>query len=281
VSRVDGHRNSLTFDSAGTIVEVQTTDERFLRDIARLYQHFPRSKGPPHRVFSVTREEDRFSVTSAEDLLVDRTTRDEALMDLLVAINGASILGCRNFVVHAGAVARAGRVVAFPAKKRAGKSTMVAALLQAGFEYVTDEALIFDTSRDRVMCYPKALWLTDTSRDAVRLSDVSLKVDDRFKSPVLPEELGGAIASDGLELTDVVLLERNHGPTRIEPLSGIDVAHALIEHSFNRDRSPHEWFRAVARVARSTAGSRLAYGEIESAVRQLSEYLEAEPHEMV
>lgn len=269
-------RESVSFDSLGTVIEVRSTDEGFLSDIARLYRHFLPSAGQPDIVLSVIREGNLYSLERDGRFLADNTTRDEALMELLVAVNEATIVHCPHFVIHAGAVAREGRVVAFPGKKRAGKSTMVAALLQAGFEYASDEALILDVSQDRVICYPKAIWLTDKSRRAIGLRDdqVSLKVDDRFKSPILPEELGAAVAPNGLRLSDVVLLERRDGPAGIESLPGTDVAYALMKHSFNRDVSLQEWFQAVARVARGVVGSKLVYWDIDSAIEQLNRHVQ-------
>lgn len=63
---------------------------------------------------------------------------------LFAELNLHAIEGFAEFAVHAGVVAEGDRVIAFPAESEAGKSTMTAACLGTGFQYVSDEALCVD-----------------------------------------------------------------------------------------------------------------------------------------
>lgn len=266
----------LRVDSLGTVVEIRTNDSDFGEDVAGLFVHFPSSSDDPDHVFTVARNPDRYSLFRDDDRLEVDVRRDEVLLDLLVAINEATILGLRSFVVHAGVVTRDGVVIAFPADKRAGKSTIVAALLQRGFDYVTDEALVLGDG-DQITPYPKALWLTHTSRKALDLNDGDLRttVSNKFKSPVMPGELGAEVAtSQELIVSHVVVLDRSGESARIEAVPESEVAYQLIHHSFNRDANPREWVHTAGRMARSSIGLRLSYGEIREAAETVEAYTE-------
>ncbi len=60
--------------------------------------------------------------------------------------------------VHAGVVGWRGRAIVLPGRTYAGKSTLVAALVQAGATYYSDEYAVFDR-RGRVHPFPSALSL--------------------------------------------------------------------------------------------------------------------------
>lgn len=62
-----------------------------------------------------------------------------------------------HLVLHAAAAERGGVVVVLPAPEEHGKTTTVAGLLQAGFRYLTDEAVALDRETLQVTAYPKPL----------------------------------------------------------------------------------------------------------------------------
>lgn len=93
------------------------------------------------------------------------------------------------FCLHAGAVAIDGRVVAFAGQKRAGKSTLTAALVAAGATLVTDDVLAIAPPPD-----PRAI----AGIPALRLwgdSARSVKLDAGHREP----GLGGKLNLGGLD----------------------------------------------------------------------------------
>ena len=62
----------------------------------------------------------------------------------------------RLLFVHAGVVGWGGRALVFPGRSFSGKSTLVAALVQAGATYYSDEYAVFD-ARGRVHPYARPL----------------------------------------------------------------------------------------------------------------------------
>jgi len=63
--------------------------------------------------------------------------------------------------VHAGVVAQAGRAVVLPGLSRAGKSTLVLALLGEGAQLLSDELLAYDPATGRLLPFPRAVKVRD------------------------------------------------------------------------------------------------------------------------
>ena len=87
---------------------------------------------------------------------------DRAVRYALGAVNQLAARHTRDAVLlHAGAVERDGRVMAITGISGQGKTTLTAALVRAGYGYVTDELVAIDPSTGGVEPYPKALDLDD------------------------------------------------------------------------------------------------------------------------
>lgn len=64
-----------------------------------------------------------------------------------------------ELLIHAGVVALDGRAVLIPGAPDAGKSTLTAALVRAGFDYLSDEAARVDLRTGRILPFPRTLTL--------------------------------------------------------------------------------------------------------------------------
>lgn len=65
----------------------------------------------------------------------------------------------RHVLLHAAAAVRGGVSVILPADQECGKTTTLAGLLRAGFDYVTDEAVALDPGTGWITPFPKTLSL--------------------------------------------------------------------------------------------------------------------------
>ncbi|HLU40144.1 MAG TPA: hypothetical protein VK081_12230 [Planctomycetota bacterium] len=65
------------------------------------------------------------------------------------------------FFVHAGVVAFGGRAIVLPGLSRAGKSTLVLALVQAGAALLSDELLAYDPEAGLLRAFPRAVKVRD------------------------------------------------------------------------------------------------------------------------
>ena len=128
-------------------------------------------------------------------------------------------------LIHAGAVAWKGRAIALPGRTHAGKSSLVAALVRAGAEYLSDEFAVLD--RDGLVHpYPRKLSIRDR--------------DGRGR-PVDVSELGGVSATGPRPLVLTVSTRYEEGAVWDPiPLTGSRALLPLIDNSVvARTRSEH------------------------------------------
>lgn len=192
-----------------------------------------------------------------------------ALEVLLEVLNRLVLAQCRDFAVHAGAVARDGRVVALPAVSGGGKTTLTAALLRDGWEYVSDEALVIDAA-GRVRPYPKWLSMHTWTLDRLALSSPPRGRDERA---VPVQELQAVVAGGELRVALVVLTQRRVGPPETVSLDRAQAAAELLRCSFNHYEDPVARVALTATVLRDAAAVRLALDDPVRAAAHLSDVL--------
>lgn len=76
-------------------------------------------------------------------------------------VHGLMLRRRELFYVHAGVVAVDGEALILPGLSRAGKSTLVLALLQQGADFLSDELLVFDPSDKTLLPFPRAVKVRD------------------------------------------------------------------------------------------------------------------------
>ena len=185
-------------------------------------------------------------------LLIDDQPLYRVVRRLVVDLNRLVTKESSAFAVHAGAVARADSSLAFPAESGGGKSTIVAACLMAGFDYVSDEALLVDRETAEVIPYPKPIQLAADSL-ALLGREPNPAAAPGEKSLFAASALGGTTVtrSAGLRVSDVVIpvLDASTQPT-LEPLPRSQIVASLLQASFNHFRFPAESFELCHRIAR-------------------------------
>jgi len=139
--------------------------------------------------------------------------------------------------VHAGVVGWAGRAVVVPARSEAGKSSLVAGLVQAGAEYLSDEYAPLDAD-GVVHPYPQ---------------DIRLRVDGE-EVAVAPRELGGSVANGPMPVGAIVVTSFHQPSTRWRPRQAepAEGAIALLKHAVAARSRPAEALAAVAAAARES-----------------------------
>ena len=96
-------------------------------------------------------------------------TEREAVDWLLWDVNRQVALASTRFLlVHAAGVERAGRAVMLPGASGAGKTTLAAGLVVAGFGYLTDELVALSADGASIAPFPKSLALDAGSLAALR-----------------------------------------------------------------------------------------------------------------
>ena len=185
-------------------------------------------------------------------------------------LNASALAASDHFAVHAGAVSGRHGVIAFPAPSGAGKSTLTAACVEAGFAYVSDEALCVDYDTGSIVAYPKPLALSRWSREALGVSHPD---DDEEEAMIPPGDLGTVVEDEELRLSDVILITKHAGPPHLEEVPRSEVMAALLRMSFNHYKHPAEAVRLAAALANGSQAWRLAYDQPRAAADLLAQRL--------
>ncbi len=133
-----------TFDLIGTRCRIEGNDPVSWTRLTTLLAPFGSpgtyaDDASPH--FRLERLADNDLVVFRDEEEVYRNQTTPALSYLLAQLTASAIEHFEGFAVHAGVVAIDGRAIVIPAASGTGKTTLTAACLHAGFDYLSDEAL--------------------------------------------------------------------------------------------------------------------------------------------
>lgn len=201
----------------------------------------------------VGNETDGYNVFHDCRRLIGNVDIDTALVHLVAGINNAAIASCNQFAVHSGVVAGHGSVIALPAQSGDGKTTLTAALLKTGFDYLSDEALVL-TDAGEVIAYPKPLAISAWSASRLGFDQTE---DERLYTP---DALAADYAKGGSQVTEIVIAEYGHR-LELDQLSKSAGQAALIRLSFNHFKDPRSAFETSAHVASGARTWNLLYDD--------------------
>lgn len=161
--------------------------------------------------------------------------------------------------VHAGVVCWRGVTIMLPGTSFSGKSTLVAALVDAGAIYYSDEYAVLDHD-GRVLPYTRRISLRDGPLGPAGRLDMSPHVpqDDEAIGPVPVDLVLFTRFEPGIEWTCEAL---GFGPAML----------ALCEHTVAIQRRPADAFAILANVAESAEVYRGVRGDLGTAVKWLDE----------
>jgi hypothetical protein len=185
-----------------------------------------------------------------------RLARSLELADVLTALESDLALYVAEHArgrlfLHAGVVGWHERAIVIPGRSMSGKSRLVAALLEAGGTYYSDEYAVLD-GRGRVHAYPRALSLRDGSVPRPALPPVG-----RRRRALAPLAVG------------LVLLTRYRAGTRWRPrrLSPGRAGIAMLAHAVAARRRPSGALRVLARALSSARALKATRGEAADVAR--------------
>lgn len=172
--------------------------------------------------------------------------------------------------VHAGVVSvPGGGAIAFPGRSGLGKSTLTAALVRAGFEYLSDEVLALRPD-GRVSAFPRPVALDTAAVTMLGLADmVVIRGADEM---LIAADALGSVGPAVAPLVELLLLERRPGPALLMPAPRSEAVAALVEHSFNHYRDPQASLAQFVRLVACARVRRAAYSD----AAELAQLLAAE-----
>jgi hypothetical protein len=233
-------------------------------------------RGPAYSLVQL-RHSQRYGLRLGRGRLVQLWTTGALLGQLMFDINREAIQRTRRWVlVHAGAVAWKGRGILLPATSESGKTTLVAGLIRAGFDYLTDEAAAIDPETEWLHPYPKPLTLKNPSIDL--LSGLRERLLPEFASPhyfeyhvpahtLRPRSVGRAC-----KVRFVVFPQyRADAQTLLSQVSKGEALFTLSQNSFNLERFGPQGMKVLADLVRDAQCYRLSMHDLESSVRVLQD----------
>ncbi len=172
--------------------------------------------------------------------------------DLCTALNQWVVKSVKSLhIFHAAAVVFRRRTVLLPADTCCGKSTLAAALVQKGFDLLSDEIGAVDTETREVACYPRRIFLRRDVLEALGLtSNVSETAHIGPARIVSPEELNGRHAAGNDPLT-IVICPRHcaaRAGAELRPVERKYAAMTMLRNSYSlRGHRELDWILSLVK----------------------------------
>lgn len=186
----------------------------------------------------------------------EATTIEDALSQTLTAVNLTAVAATPHLALHCSVVARGDDAVVLAAPSGTGKTTLTAALLQRGWDYVSDESLVLPWDGGPPVTYPRALALSTWSADQLAVGGTPGR-DEVFVRPV---ELGARVRAGGFVIRHVVTLVRDGARPGLAAEQRADALQSLWRRGFTHHHRPGRALELLSAVVRSSDCWRLDLG---------------------
>jgi hypothetical protein len=181
-----------------------------------------------------------------------------------------------HLLLHAAAVSFGGHGVLLPGPSGSGKSMSAAALVLAGFDYLTDEAAAIHPGTLEIAPYAKPLSLRPGSPQQL---GITLPALGRLGSPGLAPSSILRAHSAGRQVPVRLLLFPRYDPGTISQLTPMSRAEAFVEvtnNSFNFVDHGGQWMDMLRRLVTQCWCGRLNIGGIDSVPALVRSQLQAQ-----
>jgi hypothetical protein len=231
--------------------------------------------GRADAVYTITTGADDAGVEGFElrrdDALIVRNESIGALAGQFVHhVNQQAISADYAVMCHAGGVQHEDLGLVFPAHMESGKTTLTAGLVRAGFSYLTDEAVAFDSDTGLIEPFPKPLSIDSGSHflfpelePAPAPGDLAAPADQWQVPPaaIRPNAVGRACPARFV----VFPAYKEGGTTALEPMSRAPALLELATNTFSfRDR-PRHCLEVLAAVVEGAETFALTIGDLDAA----------------
>ena len=261
---------------------VESDDPALVRSVTSLYDACVATGSARHRFglrHADRTDPSRLTLSRDGSVVLENVPPGLAVARLVWEVNrGVVEESTGHVLLHAAAAEREGSVVLLAGPSRAGKSTLVAALVRAELRYVTDETVAIDPASAGIVPYPKPIGLERGSWPL--LPDLRPDAEAGGGEPeqwlVPPRSIrADAVAPSGGVASLVLFPAHRPGhPTKAQPIARAEAAVALAEHSFNFRSFGPGALDVIARVLRTSRCFRLEVGDLDDACRLVLDLLE-------
>jgi hypothetical protein len=263
---------------------VRTTDPDVGAYLDHVLSGLKNGGSEPEIWYSISRSTDGtgcvYPLHFGSELVVRAHDQAFAVETLLWHLNSAVVDGAGPMVVlHAAGVVLNGAGVIISGPSGSGKTTLTAALVRAGFRYLTDEALAIDPTTHRLLPFPKALAIKRGSWGL--LADLRPPPSDLSGGiwHVVPTDIRADAVADVAQPSLVLLSTREGSSERsdepeLEAVSRADAVVELFRQSFGSDR-PGATLRTLADVSAECVCFRVRTRDLDHLVERVTEVTSA------
>ncbi len=256
-------------------VEVRCDPPELLEAFERLLRDFSSDENGARRVYEIRSQgngEPPGFVLDRDGRRVRSARWPDGLVDIVLweIFQDALRDEVGSVAIHAGAVSYRGRGIVFPAPMNEGKTTLVGALVCAGFDYLSDEAALIDLG-GTLLPFPKPLTFEPGSYDLLPELRALTQTDPGLRRRhVVADELRAGSAGTSCEIGWVVPFSRREGGrATLEPLTRGDALAALAKNSFNLHRLGARGIDTLGSVVRGARALHLEVGDLQDAVEAI------------
>lgn len=264
---------ALCYNILGRRVAVRSTVPHVLQRVRHLYRSFPSypqcgdADTPADVTFSVSvsvsvvgEAQPGAGYTVARDAAPIASTRHAAALLRLLECELEAFLAdtVRDYyLLHAGALAYNGAGIILPAPSGSGKTSLVLALLQCGYGYLSDELAVIEPATGNLHAFPKPLTIKDAQPfAALRLPAPGSGgvVDGGAVTYLHPHDAGASVCSAPLPVRAIIFPHYDAAaiPT-LQPLAAGQALRRLFEHTFNAPHFGSESLHILAPLVRRAA----------------------------
>ena len=198
---------------------------------------------------------------------------DRLLWQLPAIVNYTVSHSDSMLVMHAGAVRTPhGKIVLVTGTMNTGKSTLVAALIKAGCDYLGDESIGVDADL-HVWAYPKPLTLDQSAQRLVGIDPPGepLTVGEHRRAPEIRSEAESLAGDNGLVDLVVHTAYRPDDPPRGERLNGAQALELLVSNTQNLGRVGGAGLEVLCALAESVPVVSITHGATMSVADRIVE----------
>jgi hypothetical protein len=178
--------------------------------------------------------------------------------------------------VHSAAVARDGAAVLLVGKGGSGKSTLTAALVRAGWQYVTDEIVSARPANGRVVAYPRPITLRkgvwSCFPELAPFPDTPLTENEGARVEVAPLDLGTAVDFEPRVRAVVFPRYTTDAPAGLERIATVaECVEDLAASCHDLERLGATGVQQLAEWAALGAAWRLDFSDLDEAIEHVDE----------
>ena len=231
------------------------------------------SASPQSSITIEEHAEGRFSICAGANEVVRDLTRVELPIWLIEEVAQALITRLDTAVaLHAGAVAWKGTSIILAGASGSGKSSLVAWLIDNGFEYLTDEIVILKDDNG-ILGYPRALVIKSGAAERVQVLSIFERSPlIKYGSHLVFSPAGAK--SDGAARPCGMIVFPQYQPgaaIRIKGLTAAEAGLRLVGCNLNARNFADGGFGAITRLSRAVPAISVEYGDF----AQLEDTLDA------